>query len=65
MTREKAIRVADLLFKIEKYEAVLEELHSLTGLKELVELYGENVEAELAAVVQAKLDILLKELEEM
>jgi hypothetical protein len=66
MTREKALEVSNLLFKIERYEALIEDISSLNGLEELAEVYGETtLEAELTGVVQGRLDKLLKALEEM
>lgn len=66
MTREKALEVSNLLFKIERYEALIEDISSLNGLEELTEVYGETeIEAELTGVVQGRLDKLLKALEEM
>jgi hypothetical protein len=66
MTREKALEVSNLLFKIERYEALMEDISSLNGLEELAEVYGETkIEAELTGVVQVRLDKLLKALEEM
>lgn len=67
MTREKAIQVEHLLYKIECYEALLDEIASMEVLEELKETYKEGLEleTELTAVVQAKLDILKKELEDM
>lgn len=64
MTREKALLVSDLIFKIERYEAFIEELRGLPGLEELYEVFGETaLEDDLIAVVQTRLDILNKELE--
>lgn len=65
MTREKALQVDHLLVKIETYESLLEEVTRLDILEEIYNAYGEDIEAELAAVIQPKLDKLLKELEEM
>ena len=65
MTREKALQVEHLLCKIECYEALIDELMSLQTTEELWQVYGEKVEDELVAVIQPKLDTLLKELEEM
>ncbi len=66
MTREKALEVTNTLIKIETYEALIEDIHKLNGLDALAEAYGEcDVEDELVAVVQVRLDKLLKELEEM
>ena len=64
MTREKALQVEHLLYKIECYEALIDELMSLQTTEEIWQAYGEKVEAELVAVIQPKLDALLKELEE-
>ena len=66
MTREKALEVSNLLFKIERYEALIDELKRLTGLEELYEVFGDTgIEDDLVAVVQIKLDTFIKELEEM
>jgi LPS sulfotransferase NodH len=65
MTREKALEIDHLLLKIEAYEALIDELYDLQTVNEIKVAYGEDLEPELTAVVQAKLDILKKELEEM
>ena len=66
MTRQKALEVSELLFKIERYEALIDEIKSLDGLYELNDVFGETtIEEELVAIVQARLDIFNKELEEM
>ena len=67
MTREKAIQVDHLLYKIECYEALLNEISHMEVLEELKDTYKEanEIEAELLAVVRTRLDSLLKELEEM
>lgn len=67
MTREKALKVNQLLCKIEDYEAVLEELTLSETIGAIQETYGEgqSLYEELKAVVQVRLDKLLKELEEM
>ena len=65
MTREKALEIDHLLLKIETYESLIEELMSMHITEEIKQVYGENIEAELVAVVQPKIDALLKELEEM
>ncbi len=65
MTREKALQVTNLLCKIEAYEALRDEITGLQTLEEIVQAYGEPIEEELIAVVQPKLDNLLKELEEI
>ena len=65
MTREKAAEVDHLLLKIEMYEALIDEIMSMQTTEEIKQVYGENIEDELVAVVQPKIDALLKELEEM
>lgn len=64
MTREKALQVNQLLYKIETYEALIDEITGLRTLEE-VQAYGEPIEEELIAVIQLRLDKLNKELEEM
>jgi hypothetical protein len=65
MTREKALQVSSLLYKIETYETLIAEITGLQTLDEIRQAYGEDLEPELTAIVQAKLDLLKKELEEM
>ena len=66
MTREKALQISDLIFKIERYEALREEIKVLPGLYELHDVFDETeLEDQLVAVIQPKIDSLLKELEEM
>ena len=65
MTREKALQVSSLLYKIETYEALIDEITGLQTLEELAQAYGEPIEEELIAVVQLRLDKLNKELEEL
>ena len=66
MTREKALEVSNLMFKIERYEALIDELKGLSGLEELYEVFGDTgIEDDLVAVVQTKLDSFIKQLEEM
>lgn len=65
MTREKALQVSSLLYKIETYEALIDEITGLQTLEEIRQAYGEPVEEELIAVAQLRLDKLLKELEEI
>lgn len=65
MTREKAFQVSSLLYKIECYEALIDEITGLRTLDELLQAYGENLEEELIAVIQLRLNKLLKELEEL
>lgn len=65
MTREKALEVSDLMFRIERYENLIEDIRGLDSLYELKEVFGEDtLEAELIAVIQPKIDAMLKELEE-
>ena len=65
MTREKVREVSDLLFKIERYENLIDEIKELPGLYELDEVFGEHeLEDQLVAIVQAKVNVFLKDLEE-
>ena len=67
MTKEKAVQVSHLLYKIETYEALLTEIYSMEVLEEIKDTYtdGADLEKELVSVVQTRLDALKKELEEM
>lgn len=68
MTREKAVQVEHLLYKIERYEALLSEMSSLKALEEIKDTYGQygvNIELELVEVVRTRLNKLLEELEDM
>ena len=66
MTREKALQISDLIFKIERYENLVDEIKALPGLTELYDVFDETeLEDQLVAVVQPKIDAMLKELEEM
>ena len=65
MTREKAIKVTNLLCKIEDYEALRDEITGLQMLEEIYNAYGDKLEEELIAVVQLRLDKFNKELEEL
>ena len=65
MTREKALQVNQLLYKIETYEALIDEITGLQTLEEIRQAYADDIEEELLAVVQLRLDKLLKELKEM
>ena len=68
MTREKAVQIEHLLYKIERYEALLSEMSNLDVLEEIKDTYGQdgvNIELELIDVVQSRLNKLLKELEDM
>ena len=63
MTRDKAVQVANLLCKIDDYEALQDEITGLQMLEEIHNAYGDKLKEELLAVVQLRLDKLLKELE--
>ena len=66
MTREKATDISNLLFKIERYENLIDEIKELPGLYELNEVFGEHdLEDQLTNIVQIKINTWLKELEEM
>ena len=66
MTREKALQVNRLLLQIETYEAIIEELHTLESLESLyTDIDDQDLEDELVAVVQARIDKVLKELEKL
>ena len=66
MTREQALKVNQLLYRIESLENLIDELEHLDSL---AEYYGDfndhNLQDEIVAVVKARLDKALKELEEM
>lgn len=63
MTREKALQASQLLYKIEAYESLMSEITELQTLEEIALAYGENLQEELLAVIQPKLDNLFNELE--
>ena len=63
MTREKALQASQLLYKIEAYESLISEITELQTLEEIAQAYGENLQEELLAVIQPKLDNLFNELE--
>ena len=65
MTREKALQVEQLLYKIETYEALQDEITSLQTLEEIRQAFKDDIEEELCAVVQTRLNQLRKELEDM
>jgi hypothetical protein len=65
MTREKALEIDHLLCKIEAYEALIDEIMNMQTTEEIKQGYGEDIESELVAIVQPKVNALLKELEEM
>ena len=66
MTREKANKVSEKVFEIERYEALIDEIRALNGVSELKDVFDDfDIEEDLVNVVQARLDPLLKELEEL
>ena len=66
MTRDTAVKVSHLLFRIESLENLVDELEHLESLDEYYGDFGDStLQEEIVAVVQAKLDKALKELEEM
>ena len=66
MTREKALEVSNLIFKIDRYEALMDELKGLTGLEELYEVFCDTeLEDNLVAIIQIKIDEMIKELDGM
>jgi hypothetical protein len=66
MTREKALKANRLLERIESYETLIDAIRNLEELEEINIDRGESdLEDELVAVVQARLNKALKELEEL
>ncbi len=65
MTREKALQVSSLLYKIETYEALRDEITGLQTLEEIRQAFKDDIEEELDSIVKTRIDNLLKELEEM
>ena len=62
MTRDKALKVSHLLFKIESLETLHDDILDLDSLGDIDD---DDLKEELLNVVTAKLDKALKELEEM
>jgi hypothetical protein len=62
MTRDKAVKVSHLLFRIETLETLHDEILNFDILNELSD---EELKEELLNAVSARLDKALKELEEM
>lgn len=62
MTRDMAVKVSHLLFRIETLEALHDEILNFDILNELSD---EELKEELLNAVSARLDKALKELEEM
>ena len=66
MTRDKALKVSNLLFKIECLESLADELENLESLDEYYGDFGDStLQDEIVAVVKTRLDKALKELEEL
>ena len=63
MTREKAIQASDLIYKIETYEALTEELAGLSVIEEINSAFGDHIEDEFLAIIQARVDKYTAELE--
>ena len=66
MTRDTAVKASHLVFRIESLEMLIDELENLESLDEYYGDFGDDtLQDELVAVVKARLDKALKELEEM
>ena len=66
MTRDKALKVSNLLFKIECLESLVEELENLESLDEYYGDFGDStLQDEIVTVVRTRLDKALKELEDL
>lgn len=65
MTREKALQASNLLYRIETYEALTEELAGLSVIEEINNAFGDHIEDEFLAIIQARVDKYIAELEEM
>ena len=66
MTRDKALKVSNLLFKIECLESLVDELENLESLDEYYGDFGDStLQDEIVAVVRTRLDKALKELEDL
>ena len=66
MTRDKAVKASHLVFRIEVLEALVDEFEHSDSLEEYYEAFGEHtLQDEIVAVVRARLDKALKELEEL
>ena len=62
MTREQALKINQLLFKIESLESLHDELLNLESLNELGDI---DLKKEILHIITNKLDKALKELEEL
>ena len=66
MTRETALKASNILTKIEAYESLLDAIPNIPELEDIGINWGEvDIEDELLAVVRARLNKALKELEEI
>jgi hypothetical protein len=65
MTREKALQASNILYKIETYEALAEELTCLSVIEEINQAFGDHIEDEFLAIVQARVDKYTAKLEEL
>lgn len=66
MTREMALEANRLLVRIESYESLIDAIRNLEELEDInIDRAEFDLEDELVAVVQARLDKVLKELEEL
>ena len=66
MTRETALKASNILTKIEAYESLIDAICNLPELEDIGIHRAEfDLEDELVAVVQNRLDKALKELEEL
>lgn len=63
MTREKALQASNLIYKIETYEALTEELAGLSVIEEINSAFGDHIEDEFLAIIQARVDKYTAELE--
>ena len=66
MTRETALKATSILVQIESYESLIDAIRSLPELEDIGIARAEfDLEDELIAVVQARLNKSLKELEKL
>ena len=63
MTRDKALQASNLLYKIDTYEALTEELAGLSVIEEINNAFGDHIEDEFLAIIQARVDKYTAELE--
>ena len=62
MTRGKALEASGLLYKIETYEALADELACLSILEEINNAFGDHIEYEFLAIAKARIDKYTTEL---